>query len=77
MHECFVCTYACAPCAWLSFKEDREGIEHPGTEDTSGCEPHVGNQTGPLQEQKVILTIETSFPSHVSQIFKQNGMQGK
>lgn len=41
------------------------------------CEPHVDNQIGSLHEQKVVLTIETSFLSHVSPSFKQNGMQRK
>lgn len=70
--------FVCMPVHFMhdcrSRRTERALDRHPGTEDTRGCEPHVGDQAGPLREHKVVLTIETSFPSHVSQIFKQNWM---
>lgn len=49
-------------CLWL--KEAEEGVEFPGTGVTDHCEPTCGSwrwNMGPLQEQPVLLTVESSL----------------
>lgn len=58
-----VCMIVCAPCACSTTSGHKRVADSPKTGDTSTCMPQCGcwkPNTGPLQEQPVLLT---SVPS--------------
>lgn len=64
--ECFACTYICTQLVCLVLPEVSPGSPGIGVRD--GCEPLCGCwvlNLGPLQEQQVLVTIESSLHHHI------------